>query len=80
MPHPNSIRLIGLNRYLEQTRDKHNGRGYAEFVKYIEYGDEFGEPLPFLKMARVFKVTRQTLERWITIYNEEQRKAVSTER
>ena len=72
MSRPDSIRNIGLRNHLEATKAEHNNRGYAEFVKYLELGEEYGEPLPVVKLARAFSVTTRTLEKWLIIYHEEQ--------
>lgn len=72
MPQPNRIRSIGLKKHLDATKAEHNNRGYLEFVKYLEMGDEFGERVPGIKMARAFNVSRITMDRWIIIYHEEQ--------
>lgn len=71
MSRPDSIRAIGLKAHLEGTRDRHNDRGYAEFVKYVNDGDQFGERIPLLKLARLFNTTRPTIERWLLIHDEE---------
>lgn len=75
MTRQDSIRVIGLEKHLETTRGQHNNRGYAELVKYIDFGKEMGEPLPIMKMARAFNVTRVTIEKWLNIYDEESREA-----
>lgn len=75
MTRQDSIRNIGLEKHLESTRKIHNGKGYTELVKYIEFGKEMGEPLPIMKMARAFNVTRVTIEKWLNIYEEESRTA-----
>lgn len=73
MTRQDSIRVIGLERHLEATKSQHNDRDYAELVKYIKTFQDMGEPLPIMKMARAFNVTRVTIEKWLNIYDEESR-------
>jgi hypothetical protein len=73
MTRQDSIRVIGLERHLESTRSVHNDRGYAELVKYIKTFEDMGEPLPIMKGARSFNVSRTTFEKWLSIYADESR-------
>lgn len=71
MTRNDSIRAKGLATHLDETKDQHNGRGYADFLKFVISGDQFGEPIPVLKLARLFNTTRPTMEKWLVIYKEE---------
>jgi hypothetical protein len=71
MTRQDSIRARGLAAHLDETKDRHNGRGYADFLKYVISGDEFGQKIPVLKLSRIFNTSRPTMEKWLMIYNEE---------
>lgn len=70
-----SIRKRGLKDYLNSTTTDHNGRGYDDFHRCITVGDEFGEPIAARKLARIFNVSRPTVEKWLSIWREEKAKA-----
>ena len=62
------ISELGLKKYLDETKDRHNGEGYDRFVFYMK---------PELRMnnaavGRIFSVTRKTISKWKKIYLEEQ--------
>lgn len=73
MTSPYNIRIKGLQLHLDQTKDQHNGRGYAELVKYFDDGDEFGEQIAIRKLARLFNTSWPTMQKWLTILEEERR-------
>lgn len=73
MTRPDSIRSIGLRAFLDKSKDKHKGKGYLDFVRYIEFAREYENSPSPLKMSRVFNVSRPTMEKWLVIYNEEQK-------
>ena len=70
-----SIREKGLRSYLDSTTGKHNDRGYDDFHRCITAGDEFGEPIAARKLARIFNVSRPTVEKWLSIWREEKAKS-----
>lgn len=43
---------------------------YADFVRWIEQGDEFGEKVPVRKLQRVFKARPETIRTWKRKYKE----------
>ena len=65
-----SIRDVGLESYLNDTAKIHNDRNYDDFIRLLTVGDEFGDPIPKRKLARIFKVSRPTVEKWISIWRE----------
>lgn len=69
IPRPPSIEDIGLEMYLERTKDEHNDNGYAEFVRLLTTTDEFDARYPKSKIAHKFNVSRKTIYTWIAIYN-----------
>lgn len=71
MTRQDSIRSKGLEQHLNDTAGQHNDRGYAEFVRLINDGDEFGEKVSLRKLARLFKTTRPTIEKWVMLFEEE---------
>lgn len=70
-----NIEETGVKDYLEQTKEKHNNRGYNEFVKYVKLlgtnQDGFTR-ITKSGLARHYNVTRPTLERWLKQYEIEQ--------
>lgn len=66
-PHGNSIEAVGLKRYLNDTRDQHNGFGYSHFHKMLS----LPKPPGVDNLARIFGVTKQTMLKWRKIWREE---------
>lgn len=65
--HPSdSLRVIGLKKHLDDTKDQHDGNDYDEFVKLLEYH------APLTRIADIFKVTRATIYRYLAQYEHEQ--------
>ncbi len=62
------IRDVGLPTFLNETKDKHNGFGYDHFAVMANSGVNSSN------LARAFNVTRQTINKWLDIYKEEQGK------
>lgn len=72
MARPDNIREIGLERFLNDTRQKHRGLGYDAFCAMVE-----GEA-SVSSMARSFKVTFRTMDKWLAIHREESLRRVSS--
>lgn len=67
MARPNSIKAIGLKKYLDITKEKHNGFGYEAFNKMMNL-----EKRPAVaSIAKIFGVTDQTVQKWILHYEHE---------
>ncbi len=62
---PPSIKDVGLEKYLNDTRDIHNDKGYDDFVSMIS-----AEVPKFTKIAKNMHVSRRTIYRWLDIYDE----------
>lgn len=60
-----SITAIGLETYLAQTADRHNGLNYTDFVKWVD-------KLPTFALAKMFNVSRPTMYKWVAIYEQDQ--------
>lgn len=61
-----SIRVIGLQPYLNSTSDVHNGQGYNDFCFYMKY------KVPKSSIGRMFNVNNiATIKKWAKIYEEE---------
>lgn len=61
---PVSIRDIGLKQFLEDTREKHNNKGYMDFKELLENG------IFKTQIAKIFGVRNQTIWYWMKYYNE----------
>lgn len=67
-----SIRAQGLEAHVNQHCMKHTlPWRYKNLEEWIEKGDEFGERMPILKLARLFQVSRPTMEKWLWVYKEQ---------
>lgn len=62
---PPSIEDVGLKKYLNQSKETHNGYGYDDFVRLIESG------LNKAGLAKAFQVERSTIYKWLAIYESE---------
>lgn len=62
-----SIKGIGLERYLYRTAAKHNGLTYKDFVFYMTLKKRPSAS----SLAGIFNVTDPTMRKWIGIYEEE---------
>lgn len=72
MSRPNSIRGKGLEQHINDHCQAAGIQfGYTDFVKWVTAGDQFGEPVTAEWMRRRFKVSRPTMEKWISIYKEQ---------
>ncbi len=63
---PPSIRDVGLKTHLDGTRSNHNGYNYDDFVKML------GQKVNKANLARLFGVDRDTISKWVVIYEEEE--------
>jgi DNA invertase Pin-like site-specific DNA recombinase len=63
---PPSIESIGLERYLNEKVESHNNFGYQDFVIMLE------QKLSKSSIAKAFGVNRNTIIKWIAIYEKEQ--------
>ncbi len=61
-----SIEDIGLEKYLNKTVAKHDGRDYNEWEKCIR------KEVNISNLARLFNVSRPTAFKWMKIYQKEQ--------
>lgn len=68
---PPSITDKGLKNHLNATKDLHNGYDYADFVKMVTPDKDGTQPVNKANIARLFKVNRLTVDKWIAIYKEE---------
>jgi hypothetical protein len=67
-----SIRKIGFEAYYRAWARDHPGAiAYERLVKYIDFGDEFGEPVPVRKLAELAHTTKTTMLKWLPIYKDE---------
>lgn len=70
MPFPNPPKKIsdeGLKMYLNRTATDHNGKNYDDFIRKLE------DDVNRTKIAEKFGVARDTIYRWIAIYEEEKK-------
>lgn len=74
MTRHDSIRAMGLKKWVDEWCMSHNlPWRYKHLADWVESGDQFGEKVPALKLARLFKTSRPTMEKWLIIYNEEKK-------
>ena len=59
---PPSIEDIGLEAYLNDTKDLHRGYGYDDFIDFIAKAG-------VAKTAKLFGVTRPTIYEWLKVDN-----------
>lgn len=64
---PNAIRLIGLQKYLDETTTTHNGFGYDAFTRMMEASKRPGTA----SVARIMNITVPTATKYVEIYDEE---------
>ena len=67
---PPSIRELGLKRHLDETAQKHDGLGYADFIKQVTKPKH--RRLNKTALAKLFNVDIHTMVNWLSIYEEEQ--------
>lgn len=65
MSRPDSIRAIGLKKFLNKSSIEHRRLGYDAFVAMVDGGASV------TSMAKSFNVSRFTIDKWIAIYREE---------
>jgi hypothetical protein len=58
--------MIGLEKYLNDTKLIHNNKGYSDFKEYVEHR------VPLTVVGRLFHVGRPTAVKWHDIYKKEQ--------
>jgi len=68
MSRPDSIKAQGLRTYLNATVGEHKGKGYVSLMLMLE------DKASINYMARAFGVTKNTMQKWLKIHHEEQRK------
>lgn len=74
IPPPKSIADYGgLQPYLNATADLHNGLKYRSFIHRINPNRK--HPIPKAAIAEDFNVHRDTVYRWLAIYELEQASA-----
>ena len=59
-----SIKERGLDNYLNETADIHNGFGYEIFLKLVDHQD-------VSNLARAFRVSRNTMTKWVRVYKQQ---------
>ena len=62
----NNIEKIGLKAHLESSRSRHNDYGYAEFINLLE------RQVNKVNLARIYRVNRKTIDRWVEVHKKEQ--------
>lgn len=62
---PTSIKQIGLQAHLNQTKQQHNDFGYDAFVSML--GSEVNKS----NIAKAFGVDRKTVTKWLEVYKGE---------
>lgn len=60
-----TIKELGLQDYLDQTKSQHNDHGWIDFEEYMKKG------ISRTAIAKIFGVTGQTAYNWAKIYNDE---------
>lgn len=60
-----TIKDLGLQEYLDQTKSQHNDHGWADFEEYMN------KRISRTAIAKIFGVTGQTAYNWAKIYNED---------
>lgn len=60
-----NLKVKGIKAHLNDTKDQHNGLGYAEFLMAVRLG------IPKTKAARDFGVSRNQFSYWVKVYLEE---------
>lgn len=68
---PNIKEKGGLKVHLEETKDQHKGRGYADFVRYMTSVNEFGNKYKKQDIVNAFGITWRTLYGWLAVWKEE---------
>lgn len=63
-----SIKTIGLQKYLESTKENHNDYSYTDFIKLYDL------KVNMANIAKAFGVDYRTIKYWITIHEEENKK------
>lgn len=62
---PTSIEEVGLEKWLNDSQEEHNGYGYDDFVKNFKKLGKAGT-------AKMFGVGRDAVYRWLEVYEKEQ--------
>lgn len=65
------IRKVGLKKYLNETREEHNGQGYDEFVFFTTTLVHNNGTPDRSSIAKAFGVHRKTIYKWLDIYTKE---------
>ena len=64
-----NIEKIGLEKYLNDTKEEHNNQGYDVFIFLRDPELKIGPSA----IGRIMNVHRNTIRRWIEIYNKEEK-------
>lgn len=67
-----SIRSIGLKQYLKDTAAAHDHYDYDNLDRFIKTAEEKHKNISISSLAIMFRVSRNTMEKWVKIYREEQ--------
>lgn len=66
MPRSATIPIEDFEKHYRAWVEEHPGAiPYDKFTHCLVHGDEFGEKLSILRLARLTKTTRNTMYRWI---------------
>lgn len=65
-PKNQSIREIGIDKYLDSTSQEHNNFGYMDLKVMV------AQEVNTSNMARAFGVNRKTMAKWLEIYEDEE--------
>lgn len=71
---PPSIRTVGLGKFLDKNKHKHNDMGYTQFCIFLE------AKMNITNIARAFNVNRMTALNWFEIYLEERTKNIANDK
>lgn len=63
----NSIEVQGLQKYLDDRIDKHNGKGYSYFTELVDQDQNR------TAIAKAFQVNFKTADKWMKVYRNEQK-------
>ena len=59
---------VGLRKWLDESKDKHNGHGYDRFKEMLESDLDYHKT----QIAKEFGVTKETVYQWLNVYKQEQ--------
>jgi len=67
IPKRPKIEEVGLRKWLDESKDEHNGHGYDRFVEMLGSDLNFTKP----QIATEFGVTKDTIYQWLAIHERE---------